>query len=179
MEESLLCLHPPEQQGGGCSLTAAGPALQACRVASPGPFWTRSSAAQALAQDWEAHGWPVGSALLLRSAFIFMPRFLSPGQASVPGKHFSPSMNEGSFLLLLSTDDSFLIAFSVGSCKGFFKTCISPSYRTQGFIQHLLCVRQFSSPFHCMHNPLEEFCVRHFFFPFRNYTIFFSGRLFD
>lgn len=96
MEVSLLFLHLPELQGRRCSLTAAGPALGPAGWPHR-PFWSR--AAQALAQDWEARGQTGSSALLLRISFIFMPYFLSPDQVSSPGKHFSSSINEDSFLL--------------------------------------------------------------------------------
>lgn len=76
-------------------------------------------------------------------AFIFMPCFLSPGQASLPGKHLSQSNQENSFLLLLSTDDSFLITFHAGACKGFLKTHISSFYKTLGSMHPLPRARQY------------------------------------
>lgn len=79
-----------ELLGGWCSLTTAGSALRACRVASPGPSWTSGRAAQALAEEWEASGRPVSFVLLLRSAFIFMPYFLLPGPGFSPWQTFLP-----------------------------------------------------------------------------------------
>ena len=140
MEVSLVFLHPAELQGGWCSRSPCGPVLQACRVASPGPLWACSKAAQTLAEDQEARGRPVSTALLLKSAFIFISCFLSPGQASLPGKHFSLSSNEDSFLLLLSTDDSFLIASRVGSCKRLFQNlCKSIPSNTRKYTAPTMC----------------------------------------
>lgn len=62
-----------------------------------------------------------GELYAVRSAFIFMPCFLSPGRDAFPGKHVSQASNENSFFLLLSPDDSFLITFNVGSYEGLFK----------------------------------------------------------
>lgn len=89
--------------------------------------------------------------LLLRSSFIFMPYFLSPGQASLAGKHRFHS-NENSLLLLLSTDDSFLITFGVGSGKDFLKTYGSSFCRTLGLMQPLLCARQYCVCIICLKN---------------------------
>lgn len=68
--------------------------------------------------------------------------FPVPRPGFSPGKHRSHS-NENSLLLLLSTDDSFLITFGVGSGKDFLKIYGSSFCRTLGFMQPLLCAGQY------------------------------------
>lgn len=107
-------------------------ALQARRAATPGPSWTCSSASRASAQRWEARS--QGDAAAPERGFHLCALFSVPRPDFFPGKHFSQSSDKDSFLLLLSTNDSFLIAFSVGSWNSFLKTCLNSSYEIQGFM---------------------------------------------
>lgn len=102
---------------------SVGPALQARKAATPDPFWTCSSAPQASAQSRETRE-PHGLCAAPERSFHLCALVPVPRPGFSPGKHFSQSNKEDSFLLPLLTDDSFLMVFSVGSCKSFSKTCV-------------------------------------------------------
>lgn len=127
-EMFFLFLHPPELQGAWCSLSMLG--LQGGRTR---PFLDLQQCSPGLCLG-VGSSQPTGFCAAPERGFHLYTLFPVPRTGFSPGKHLSQSNDKDSFLLLSSTDDSFLIAFSVGSCRSFFKTCISSSYKTQGFM---------------------------------------------